>query len=252
MKCCLVIPCYNEAKRLAVARFSGFIENNSQVDFLFVNDGSKDDTFAILSKLQTDNPQRIKVLNLVKNSGKAEAVRQGMLAVNVAQYNYVGFWDADLAVPLSEFPRMAEIIQNKPQLFCLLASRVKLLGYEIVRKPLRHYLGRTFATAASLFLKMSVYDTQCGAKLFRAEIISELFSAKFRTHWIFDVEILLRFKLWYLQKHVDAVNKLEDYINEMPLLRWQDVDGSKVKSVHFLLAFWDFILLLPQRKNIKK
>jgi glycosyltransferase involved in cell wall biosynthesis len=247
-----VIPCYNEAKRLAINKFVEFIGNNPQVDFLFVNDGSKDNTRQICLGLHSKFPTRIYLVDLKRNFGKAEAVRQGMLAMNVAQYDCVGFWDADLAVPLAELPKMLDIMKNKPHLCCLLAARVKLLGYEIIRKPVRHYLGRIFATAASLFLQMPVYDTQCGAKLFKSELISFLFTDKFKTNWIFDVEILLRFKKWYLQKRIDAADKIENYINEMPLLHWQDVGGSKIKPMHFLLAFGDFLRLLPQRKNIKK
>jgi hypothetical protein len=97
---------------------------------------------------------------------------------------------------------------------------------------------------------MSVYDTQCGAKLFKAELLPALFSEKFQTRWIFDVEILLRFKRWYLQKRIDKADKLENYINEMPLLNWRDIAGSKIKPAHFLLAFTDFLKLLRYRKYL--
>ena len=248
MKYCLVIPCYNEAKRLGLSQFTDFLNKYPQIDFLFVNDGSKDNTAELLADFKAKWTGRISLLNLAKNSGKAEAVRQGMLAVK-GQYAYVGFWDADLAVPLSELLRMQAVLNNKPHLYCLLASRVKLLGYEIIRKLGRHYLGRVFATAASLLLQMPVYDTQCGAKIFKTELIPVLFAEKFQTRWIFDVEILLRFKRWYLQKRIDSADKIENYINEMPLLSWQDVAGSKVKPVHFFLAFWDFVILWPQKKK---
>jgi glycosyltransferase involved in cell wall biosynthesis len=250
LKYSLIIPCYNEAQRLSLSAFADFIEHNSQVDFLFVNDGSKDATGQMLADFQVKFPERVRLLNLPKNSGKAEAVRQGMRAVDIAQYDYVGFWDADLATPLTEFVRMIGVVQNKPDLYCLLASRVKLLGHAIVRKPTRHYLGRVFAVAASLLLKMAVYDTQCGAKLFKAELAPALFSEKFRTRWIFDVEILLRFKRWYLQKRLAKLDKLENYINEMPLLNWRDIAGSKIRPVHFLLAVTDFLKLLRYRLDV--
>jgi glycosyltransferase involved in cell wall biosynthesis len=242
LKYSLIIPCYNEAVRINLSAFADFIEHNSQTDFIFVNDGSKDATGQVLTDFQAKFPERVQALNLPKNSGKAEAVRRGMLAVNIAQYDYVGFWDADLATPLTELLRMADILQNKPQLYCLLASRVKLLGYKIIRKSLRHYLGRVFATLASWFLKLPVYDTQCGAKLFKAELVPVLFAEKFQTRWIFDVEILLRFKRWFGREIKDG--KLEEYINEMPLLCWQDAAGSKVKPRHFFLALVDFLRLL--------
>src|SRR5437762_2862299 len=73
-------------------------------------------------------------------------------------------------------------------------DRVKLLGRNIQRSLIRHYCGRVFATVASLALGVDVYDTQCGAKIFRATPeMRQIFATPFRSQWIFDVEILSRY-----------------------------------------------------------
>jgi glycosyltransferase involved in cell wall biosynthesis len=76
----LVVPCYNEQHRLPVDAFRAFTVDGIRVELLFVNDGSTDGTLRLLEKLQHEDPSRFSVLNLARNSGKAEAVRQGILA----------------------------------------------------------------------------------------------------------------------------------------------------------------------------
>src|SRR5439155_4840561 len=105
--------------------------------------------------------------------------------------DYVGYWDADLATPLQAIPEFLEVFAERPGLELVCGARVRLLGRDIRRTRRRHYLGRAFATVASWLLQLSVYDTQCGAKLFRASPrITAVFNQPFHTRWLFDVEIL--------------------------------------------------------------
>src|SRR6202167_4309847 len=164
----VVVPCYNEAARLQPLRFSEFLAEDRQVHFLFVNDGSRDATLSVLETLRAKHPDRIQVLDKQPNGGKAEAVRSGMLAaIALEGVAVTGFWDADLATPLDVIPQLLNRLVEDPDLQMIFGSRVRLLGHAIHRKPLRHYLGRIFATAVSTILALPIYDTQCGAKLFR-------------------------------------------------------------------------------------
>jgi len=164
----VVVPCYNEGHRLPVARFQDFAAKNPGVTFLFVDDGSSDHTVSVLDEMKRVLPQAIDVLRLPRNEGKGEAVRQGIQAGFSRGARFLAFWDADLATPLDVLPAFREVFDQRPEVDIVLGSRVKLLGRHIERRPLRHYLGRVFATAASFTLDLPVYDTQCGAKMFRA------------------------------------------------------------------------------------
>ena len=102
----------------------------------------------------------------------------------------------------------------------------------------RHYLGRVFATAASLTLRLPVYDTQCGAKLFRCtDEVRALFAEPFVTGWIFDVELIARL----IRGRGEGGTPVSAAICELPLYRWADVSGSKVKSTDFLVAFREML-----------
>src|SRR6476646_3425141 len=75
----LVVPCYNEEKRLDASAFRSVVVDGHEIDFLFVNDGSRDGTLRLLESLRDEDPKRFAVLNLERNSGKAEAVRRGFV-----------------------------------------------------------------------------------------------------------------------------------------------------------------------------
>jgi dolichyl-phosphate beta-glucosyltransferase len=239
-RCLIVVPVYNESHRLKQGPFFDFLSAQQTsahaVFFLFVNDGSTDDTLAQLEAMQRRRPDRIFILNKQTNGGKAEAVRDGMSTAFTASgaYQSVGFWDADLATPLSAVPQLLGKLEDRPHLAMVFASRVRLLGREIHRNPARHYLGRLFATSASLTLSLPVYDTQCGAKIFKATPDLEyVLSTPFLSRWIFDVEIVARFI------QLKGLAFCFSSIYESPIESWEDVAGSKLHPFDFVAAAVD-------------
>ena len=186
---CVVIPCYNEEKRLNVPAVSAFLSEQPKLMLVFVDDGSRDGTGVMLGELVKRFPWQIRVVTLERNGGKAEAVRAGMAAAVESEAPLVGYWDADFSTPLRLIPVMAELFEGKPRLEIVCGCRLQRLGADIRRSVFRHLVGRCFATLASLFLKLPVYDTQCGAKLLRVRTAKILFREPLVTRWIFDVEL---------------------------------------------------------------
>lgn len=230
----IVVPCYNEEQRLPVEELRRFHLDGVRVEFCLVNDGSSDGTLRLLQSLAAETPDRFTLLDLGQNRGKAEAVRLGMLEVLPRRADIVGFWDADLATPLSEIEGFLDVFNARPEIEMVFAARVRLLGRSISRNPARHYFGRVGATLISSSLGLAVYDTQCGAKLFRvSEAMREIFAKPFLSRWIFDVEIIARF---VLQRGRDAAARA---IYELPITEWHDVKGSKVRSTDFGRALRD-------------
>jgi glycosyltransferase involved in cell wall biosynthesis len=233
----IVVPCYNEAERLDPDRFLSFARENRHLGFLFVNDGSRDRTRDVLEGLSRTDQSRFAVLDLPENVGKAEAVRRGVLRACEAGPEYLGYWDADLATPLDAILTFCSVLDSRPDIEMVFGARVSLLGRSIERSPVRHYLGRIFATASSLALGVGFYDTQCGAKLFRTsrEIMS-LFERPFGTRWIFDVEIVARL---IAARRETGRRRVEEIVYEFPLHEWRDIAGSKVKARDFARAFFE-------------
>jgi glycosyltransferase involved in cell wall biosynthesis len=226
-RCALVIPCYNESSRLQDVWFLAFVRLQESVDLCFVDDGSSDDTADRLAALALEQPDRITLLQLPANVGKAEAVRQGLLRAVAEGYEMAGYLDADLAAPLESAVLLREELEAHPDLVMAIGSRVKLLGWQISRSERRHYLGRVFATFASLTLGLPVYDTQCGAKMLRlVPAVVAALQEPFMSRWLFDVELIARLR--------DGVGA--EYLREVPLPVWRDPGGSSVRVSDFLKA----------------
>ena len=224
--CVVVVPCYNESDRLDREAFAEFASRTG-VELLFVDDGSTDDTLQLLNSLAARCPAHIHVHPLPANVGKAEAVRLGLLEACRRGPTYVAFWDADLATPLDDVVAFMRLLDARPDIDMVFGSRINLLGRSVHRRLARHYVGRVFATAAAVVLRMGIYDTQCGAKMFR---VSERFVQQLREPfiggWIFDVEMIAR---EIASRRGTDLPRTETIIYEYPLSVWRDVAGSKIK-----------------------
>lgn len=229
MTVAVVVPCFDESERLDRA---AFVEFARHIDHLiFVDDGSGDRTAEQLGELAEQLPERITVVSLPRNVGKAEAVRIGLLTAVDRGSSLVGYLDADLATPTDEMLRLIDVARTQPHRTAVLGSRVALLGHTVHRRPTRHYLGRLYATAASLALGVPVYDTQCGAKVFRVGVPLQFALADpFPDRWSFDVELLARL--------LADPNQSADPFIEVPLHEWRDVAGSAVGVGSGVRALW--------------
>jgi len=221
----IVIPCYNEADRLDLSQVTSYSADHRGDRFLFVDDGSTDNTAAILETYCNAHADSAALMRLGTNRGKGEAVRRGIIEALNSPSDFVAFWDADFAAPLHCLSELTQHMDADPDVRIVLGARVMMLGADIRRRTIRHYLGRGFATAVALAMKVPIYDTQCGAKLFRNDaMIARIFSEPFLSRWIFDVEILFRF----LKISGIEPARMGDLVKEQPLSAWHDIPGSKI------------------------
>jgi dolichyl-phosphate beta-glucosyltransferase len=249
----IIVPCYNESTRLDPNAFLFVLEKDPNLSFLFVNDASTDETLNILNFLKEINSTQVEVLSLEKNSGKAEAVRRGILKAIEGSFDNVGYWDADLSTPLDAIWNFCRLLDSS-DVEIVIGSRVRLLGRKIERGAIRHYLGRVFATCASLLLNIAIYDTQCGAKIFRnTASLRQVFEKPFKVKWTFDVELFARFSIL----KGASLSEISSRWAEYPLDRWVDAKGSKIKAMDYIKGGFEFIILFvylctPFRKVYKQ
>lgn len=229
----IIVPCYNEAKRLQQKAFVEFSKIHEDVHIYFVNDGSTDETQNILIGLQKQSIYFF-TISLQQNKGKGEAIREGMLQLD-NNYNYIGYLDADLSTSLDEFYILYQKMLSK-NVSVGFGSRIKKSDTVIERSNSRHIIGRIIATIIDAKFKLGCYDTQCGAKIFTSQILNDVIKQPFYTSWFFDVELFIRIK-----KHNSRLNALE-----IPLSVWRNVKGSKLNALSFATVIKELYILLTK------
>ncbi|WOR14591.1 glycosyltransferase [Hyphomonas sp. FCG-A18] len=240
----IVVPCYNEAERLNTNAFVDFALTHPGLKFLFVDDGSKDGTLAILAGMQIRAPHVLDVLALPQNGGKAEAVRQGLLYASRSGARAVGYFDADLATPLEAIVDLGRVLDNLESVDVVFGSRQMGLGRKIFREPKRRLVSFICASLARVATGLPFSDTQCGAKLFRnSQALRTAISTPFKAGWLFDVELALRLSA--------SLAPYQQRFYELPLMEWTEIEGSKITSTDVFRSGFVMLGLIAKRWSIK-
>lgn len=211
----IVIPAYNEAARIGgslveVLRFVAGYPGGA--DVIVVDDGSTDATVRVVEEHLRSGNSVLKLIRHPVNRGKGAAVRSGF---EVAAGGIVLFTDADLSAPMSEAPRLIDLIAADA---CDIAIGSRAIDPSLIHVNqtwLRRTMGRTFNRMVRVWTGLTIRDTQCGFKAFRREAVAPIFAAQRLHGFAFDVELL----------YLAAVRGLR--IKEVPVT-WNHVADSRV------------------------
>jgi len=225
----LVLPAYNESARIgsALDELFGYLRrpgpareggraasDMGEVEVLVVDDGSNDDTAAIVERRPEASATQRPTLRLLRepHTGKGGAVRAGMMA---ADSEYVLFADADLATPPDQLPLLTDALAKSD---LALGSRVHPDGTDRrSTQPLhRRALGKVFHALAALWVTGPVPDTQCGFKGFRRNAAHDLFAHQRIGSIVFDAEVI-------------HLARRRGYSMSVVPVQWSDKRGSRMR-----------------------
>ncbi len=197
----IVIPAYNESARIehALERVLSCIDERGwDAEVLVVDDGSKDDTAAIVQRWMAEHP-RLHLVQNPGNKGKGYSVRNGLLQ---AAGDIVMFTDADLSSPMEEGERLIAAIKEGADV--AIGSRWLDRTRQTIHQPLyRQFFGRCFNWVTRRVMGLPYKDTQCGFKAFKRSAAQIIFRLQTIERWGFDPEILfIARKLKYVIREV--------------------------------------------------
>ncbi|MCI0422160.1 MAG: glycosyltransferase family 2 protein, partial [Acidobacteria bacterium] len=211
----IIVPAYNEARRIprTLEILRQYLDGKGwRAEVIVVNDGSSDDTLAVVEKFR-GQWDALRLLDNGDNRGKGFSVRSGALD---AQGEVILFTDADLSAPITEMPKLVDPIL-KGDCDVTFGSRAvdrSLIG--VHQSPFRETSGRIFNLFVQGLTGLPFKDTQCGFKAFRRQRAVPVFQRQRIMGFGFDPEIL------YIAK------KRGLRLREIPV-RWDHVEGTTVR-----------------------
>jgi dolichyl-phosphate beta-glucosyltransferase len=212
----IVVPCYNEEQRLprTIEQVERYLDDkNLDYELILVDDGSTDGTRLIMDAAAERN-QFVRLEALPQNRGKGRALAEGVAS---ARGSEILVTDADLSTPIEELEKLqAQLDQGAG---VAIASRALRASRVEVSQPIyRVLMGKVFNLLVQAVLLPGIWDTQCGFKLFRADVAHDAFGRLTTDGFGYDPEVLYRAK------------QLGVKIAEVPVV-WRNSAPTKVSPI---------------------
>lgn len=240
MNIAIIIPAYNEEKRIGKtleAYQTFFKEKGTQLTFIVVLNGCRDNTFVVVTEYQK-RFGNIEIID-IKEAGKGLAIKIGFQRALKGPFDLIGFTDADMATHPNYF---YELIDNSGEYDGIIASRYMKESKVVPSRPFIKEWGRrlVYQPLVRLLFGLRFADYQCGAKLFRRKVIEKVTPHLSVRQWAFDVELLylckkygFQMKEWPTVWYDQADSKLKIRSGGFPMLsnlfkvRWHHLKNGK-------------------------
>ncbi len=241
MQLSIIVPCYNEEKRIGKSFnkiVSYIIHRGMPTELIFVNDGSTDKTYKILNlfkkRFRNKILIKIKLISYIQNKGKGYAIKMGLLN---SSGKYLLICDADLSTPLTELSKLEKYINN----FDIVIGSRKQKDAKIIKRQslTRTILGKSYSLISKILLQVEVNDFTCGFKLIKREPALKIASIMLIDRWAYDSELL-------------KIATINNYKIKEVGVKWEDKPNSQVKLYKdIVLSFIDIIRIIFFNLNNK-
>ena len=228
----IVIPCYNEEQRLpqTIEQIERYLEGKDDYELILVDDGSSDGTRMVMDTAAERN-RFVRVEALPHNRGKGRALAEGVAA---AKGSEILVTDADLSTPIEELPKLQGELERGAGV--AIASRaMKGSRVEVAQPFYRVLMGKAFNLLVQAVLLPGIWDTQCGFKLFRADVAHDAFAELTTDGFGYDPEVLYRAKRRGVK------------IAEVPVI-WRNSAPTKVSPIKSSLDMFSHVLRIRFRR----
>lgn len=233
----MIVPCYNEGKRLDLNYWKHIVLATKDIKWIFIDDGSSDNTSELLSQI----PGGVEVKRLSSNFGKAEALKLGFLEAILRENEVIGFIDADQSFDKEEVVQMCNRYRHITEWN---SSSQNYIAVFMSRKSISNDLASLGSAFRKLFgtmvskINSAIWselpsDTQCGFKFFL--VTDNLVSAlrdSFSNSWFFEIELLMRIR---------SIQDNPLVINVVPLQYCFHVKDSKTGKSNTLNSVWQVV-----------
>ena len=235
----IIFPVFNEESRLksSFRHIACFLKKKKKlkIEIIFVDDGSKDDSYNLINKFiknfKSNNKTKFKVIKSKSNLGKGSALKLG---VKKAKYDWILTTDIDMSVSLFQIYSWIgkKLVNKKHSVYFGSRTHKKSI---VERNFFRKILGDIGSFLILTILNIKIRDTQCGYKLYRRKNAKFAFSKLKNYGFEHDIELVLLLK----SKNIE--------IKELPV-KWKHKDNSKVNILLDPLKMFIGILILRFRQ----
>ena len=237
----VILPLYNEEKRLKnlFIKINEFkYLNKNKLEFIFVDDGSNDNSYLLIKNFIKENKKRIdlKLVSYKNNKGKGFALKKGIAK---AKHDWIITVDIDLSVKLEQIKiwQKKKLISQEFKVY--FGSRL-LAESKVKAKRDRKFIGFIFNIILRKILNsnlLHIKDTQCGFKLYKRNIAKKIFKKLTENGYIHDVEILI------------LLQKSNILVKEIPV-EWRHKSGSKINLIIDSIIMLNNLLTLKKKYNL--